>query len=202
MRNVSVGCALFALGLGVTLPASAAAPSVTKIRYQGQSAYAAAEHHDGCIDASFSISASEETFRDANGTSTQSSAFVGFGGRDLCNFLSFGGGMLIPLTVELNNNAVTIPFDFLIDYANTETDERSQRRLVGTVTIVANGDFEKVRENTTVVNNGVKTVTKQRGNTREADATVNATLDDVPFTFDAGTGSLGIIRNGTLEFTR
>jgi hypothetical protein len=202
MRKVSLGCAFVAFGLSVVTSASAAAPNVTKIGVRGQSAFAVAEHHDDCIDASFSISASDETTRDGSGSTTQRAAFVGFGGRDLCNFLSFGGGTSLTLTTTLNNDSVTLPFDFLVDYANTETDERTQRRIVGTVKIVANGDFEKVRETIIMLNDGIKTTTKLRGNTREADAIVTATLDGIPFTFDTGTGSLGTIKNGIVEITR
>lgn len=200
MRKVSLCACVIALCFGLVSEASAA--SRTRYRLKGQSAFAVAERHDDCIDASFSISASDETTKDGSDTTVTRSAFVGFGGRDLCNFLSFGNGVMVPLEVPLSTSSVTLPFDFMIDYANTETNERFQRRLVGSVTIVANGDFEKTRETIILENDNTRTVTRSKGNAREATATVTATLDGVPFAFEPGTGTLGTINVGTVEVVR
>src|SRR5262245_29484131 len=121
MKKFSLG--VFALCLGIA-SITHAEPTVTKFKFKGSSVRARAfSGDDGCFSASFGVVASDEVSKDGSGSTTTRTLEVGYGGRDLCNFLSFGGASTIPLPVPIaNQTTVTFTFDIVINYANTETN--------------------------------------------------------------------------------
>ena len=200
MRKFSL-CTIM-LSLGLVASSSSAATSVTRYKMKGNSASGLATQSDDCINAGLFVSASDETTKDGTGTTSSRSAFVSYGGSDACNSLSFGGTLQLPLTVSLATPSVTLSFDIPVDYVNTDTDEQSTRHLVGSVTFVATGDFEKSRDTNITQTENMRVVSRSKGNTRDADMTVNAKLDGVVVTFQPSTGSLGTTKQGNVEITR
>jgi hypothetical protein len=201
MRKLSF--CTFALCLGFA-SITHADPTVTKIKFKGNSVLGTAlSGDDGCFSASFGVRASDEVNKDGTGTTTTKTLDIGYGGRDLCNFLSFGGNSVTTLTIPIaNQTTVTFPFDILIDYANTETNERFQKHLTGSVTISATGDFEKSRRTEISQNQTMRTVTRSKGNTREATLSITAKLDGVPQSLPITEAAIGAVKNGTIEITR
>ncbi len=201
MRKLSIGT--FALVLGLA-SVTHAAPTVTKVKFKGNTVSgSAASGDDGCFSAFFGITASDEVNKDDTGTTTTKTLSIGYGGRDLCNFLSFGGNSFTTLTIPIaNQSSVTFPFDIVVNFANTETDERFEKHLVGTVTITASGDFEKSRRTEISQSQLMRTVTRSKGNTREATLTLDAKLDGVPQSLPITEAEIGTVKNGTIETTR
>jgi hypothetical protein len=201
MRKLSF--CTFALCLGVA-SITHAAPTVTKVRFTGNTVSGSAASGDnGCFSASLGVTASDEVSKDGTGTTTSKKLNIGYGGFDRCEFLSFGGNITTTLTVPIaNQTSVTFPFDILVNYANTETNERFEKHLIGTVTITASGDFEKSRRTEISQNQTMRTVTRSKGNTREATLSVSAKLDGVPQSLPITEGEIGTVRNGTIEITR
>ena len=191
-----------ALGLGLVASSTSAATSVTRYRMKGNSASGLATQSTDCLSGGLFVSASDETTRDGTGTTSSRTAFFSYGGSDVCNSLSFGGSLQAPLTVSLTTPTVTLPFDIPVDFVNTDTDDHFTRHLVGSVTFVATGDFERSRDANITQTANMRVVSKSKGNTRDADITVNATLDGVATAFQPSTGSLGTTRLGTVEITR
>jgi hypothetical protein len=201
MRKLSL--CMFALCLGFA-SLTQAQSTVTKTRFKGNTAHAsAASGDDGCFSAFFGVTASDEVTKDSTGKTVTKTVEIGYGGRDLCEHLSFGGRQDKELTVAIGDQtSVTFDFDFLVNYANTETNERFTRRLTGTVTITANGDFERSQRTEIIQSQEQRTVTRYKGNTREATVTVNVLLDGVPQSLPITSGELGTVKSGTIETTR
>lgn len=201
MRKLSF--CTFALCLGLT-SMTQAEPTVSKVKFKGNTVSgSAASGDDGCFSASFGLTASDEVNKDGTGTTTTKTLSIGYGGRDLCNSLSFGGNQTTTLTVPIaNQSSVTFPFDVLVSFANTETNERFEKHLTGTVTITATGDFEKSRRTEISQNQMMRTVTRSKGNTREATLSISAALDGVPVSLPITEAELGTVKNGTIEITR
>lgn len=201
MRKLSF--CTFALCLGFA-SVTHADPTVTKYKFKGNTAGGSAwTGDDGCFSASMGVHASDDITKDGSGSTTSQLVEIGYGGRDLCNHLSFGGAKTIPLTIPIANvSTVTFSFDIVIDYANTETDERFQRHLTGTATITATGEFEKSRTSQIVQSQEVRTVTRSKGTTREASFVVDVKLDGVPQTFAITSGEIGTTKSGSMEITR
>lgn len=200
MRKLSL--CTFALCLGFA-SITQAQPVVTKTKFKGATVEGTAlSGDDGCFSAGFGLTASEQVNKDASGTTTVKTLEIGYGGRDLCNFLSFGGNTTVELTVPITNvSTVTFPFDFNVQYVNTETNERFEKRLTGSITITASGDFEKSRRTEVSQTQTSRTVRRSKGNTREATVTINASLDGVPQSLPITDGEIGTVKNGTLEIT-
>lgn len=200
MRKLSL--CLFAFSLGFA-SLTQAQPTVTKATFKGNTAHAAAASGDnGCFSAFFGVTASDEVTKGDAGTTTTKTVEIGYGGRDLCEHLSFGGRQDKPLTFNIANQTMTFDFDFLVNYANTETDERFTRRVTGTVTITPNGDVERSRRNEIVQNQELRTVTRSKGTTRDATVTVNVSIDGVPQSLPIISGEVGSVSKGTIETTR
>lgn len=121
MQKTSACVFAFSLGLGAV--ADADAPTVVRYSFKGASASANADVDDatGCISAGIYVSASEETTKDTDGNKTKSrSAIVSYGGRDDCQFLSFGNYVQVPLTGAIGAQSFTLPFAITIDYVTTD----------------------------------------------------------------------------------
>jgi hypothetical protein len=192
-----------ALCLGL-VSSTNAATSVTKFKVKGNTVSGLAEQGDPdtCFFAGLSVTASDETTKDGTGSTTARTLVINYTGRDFCNLLSFGGFSTNPLTVPITGNTVTFPFDLTVNYVNTDTGASSQRRLVGTVTFTASGDFDKSRETTITQNESMRVIARTKGNARDANITVSATLDGVTQAFDPSTGVMGNMKSGTVEITR
>jgi len=200
MRKLSP--CMFALCLGFASLTHAQA-TTTKTKFKGNTAHAsAASGDDGCFSAFWGVTASDEVTKDSTGKTVTKTVQIGYGGRDVCEHLSFGGVQNKELTIAIGaQTSVSFDFDFLVNYANTETDERFTRRLTGTVTITANGDFERSQRTEIIQSQQQRTVTRYKGNTREADVTLSVLLDGVPQTLPIVSGELGTVKNGTIETT-
>lgn len=193
----------FALCLGFASITHAQA-TVTKTKFKGSTVIASAlSGDDPCITAGFGLSASDQVSKDANGTTTTKELDIGYSGSDACNMLSFGGDATLPLTVPIAGvTTITFPFDITISYLNSDTGERFTKRLTGSITITANGDFEKSRRTDISQTEVLRTVTRSKGNTREATVTITAKLDGVPQSLPITEGEIGTVKNGTREVTR
>lgn len=202
MRKLSFCMFALCLGLASTTHAE---PTITKYKFKGTTVHgAAASGDDGCFSAFFGATASDEMTKDGpGGPTTTKRVEIGYGGRDLCEHLSFGGRQDKELTVPIGTQtSVTFDFDFLVNYANTETNERFTRRVTGTITITAAGDVEKSQMTEIVQTRKLKTVTRSKGNTRDATVSVNVLLDGVPQTLPILSGEIGIVQKGTMEITK
>src|SRR5436305_1693157 len=77
---------------------SHAQPTVTKFKFKGNTVNAsAASGDDGCFSAFFGLTASDDVTKDETGATKTRTLRIGYVGRDLCNFLSFGGDSTIAL---------------------------------------------------------------------------------------------------------
>lgn len=201
MRKLSLCTLALCLGFASITHAE---PTVTKFKFKGNTVGAnGASGDDGCFSAFFGLTASDDMTKDETGATSTRTLDVGYGGRDLCEKLSFGGRQITQLTIPIAGvTTVTIPFDFVVDYVNTDTSERFQKRLTGSVTITATGDFEKSRRTEISDTQQQRTVTRSKGNTREASVVLNAQLDGVTQSFPITSGEIGTAKRGTIEITR
>jgi hypothetical protein len=181
-----------------------AQPTVTKYRFKGNTVHAsAATGDDGCFSGFFSLHASDDITKDESGSVSNKTLEVGYFGRDLCQKLSFGGGVTTPLTIPIAGiSTVTFPFDFLVNYVNTDTGERFQRRITGSVTITATGDFEKSRRTEISDTQQQRTVTRSKGNSREANLNLALQVEGVSQAMPITSGEIGTAKRGTIEVTR
>lgn len=201
MRMLSLCTLALCLGFASLTHAQ---PTVTKYKFKGNTVSASgASGDDGCYSAFFGLTASDDLTKDETGATSTKTLDIGFGGRDLCEKLSFGGRQVTTLTIPIANVAtVTFPFDFLVDYVNTDTGERFQKRITGSVTVTATGDFERSRRTEISDTQQQRTVTRSRGTTREASVVLDLKVDGVPQATPITNGELGTARRGTIEITR
>ena len=80
--------------------------------------------------------------------------------------------------------------------------ERFQKRVTGSVTITATGDFEKSRRTEINQNQEQRTVTRSRGTTKEATLTLDLKVDGVPQSMPIQNGEIGTTKNGNIEITQ
>jgi hypothetical protein len=181
-----------------------AQPTVTKYKFKGNTVHASAASGDnGCFSGFFGLTATDDITKDGSGQSATKTLEVGYFGRDLCEKLSFGGGSTTTLTVPIAGiSTISFPFDFDVNYVNTDTGERFTRHVSGSVTITATGDFEKSRRTEISDTQVQRTVTRSKGNTREANISLDLKLDGVPQSMPIQSGELGTSKKGTIEITR
>lgn len=180
------------------------AQTVTKYKFKGNTVHASAATGDnGCFSGFFGLTASDDITKDETGATSTKTLEVGYFGRDLCEKLSFGGGVTVPLTVPIAGiNTITFPFDFDVNYVNTDTGERFTRRITGSVTVTATGDFERSRRTEISDTQQQRVVTRYKGSTREATVNLTIAVDGTSQTMPITSGELGTVRRGTREVTR
>jgi hypothetical protein len=100
-----------------------------------------------------------------------------------------------------NQTSLTFPFDFIVSYANTETNERFEKRMTGTVTITATGDVERSQTTEVLQNQQQRTSKRSKGSTRDATVTLDAKLDGVPQSLPITSGEIGTVTNGDITIT-
>lgn len=202
MRKLSV-CTL-ALFLGFASIGHAA--TVTKVKVKGNSASGGASTvEDACFNASISVQAFDSVTRDGTTTTATKELSVFFFGFDSCQNLSYSGASVVPLTINIaNQSTVTLPFDLQVDVTPTDSDTpTAQKRLKGSATITATGDFEKSRQVNITQDDGTRQVVRTKGTTRDASLAVTAKLGGNPLNFVTNEfAEIGTTKNGTIETTQ
>lgn len=200
MRKLSLCTLALCLGFASITHAS----SVTKIKIKGNTAGGGTSTPEGpCFNGFFSVQASEQVTRDSTGNSETKELLFFFFGSDSCQSLSYSSFVTVPLTFSIaNQSTVSIPFDFQVDVTPFDSEISTQKRLVGTATITATGDFVKTRQSNIIQNETTRQIVRSKGNSREASITVSASLDGAQLNFEAGSAEIGTTKNGTIEVTR
>lgn len=194
------------LALCLSVASITQASSVTKLTFKGNTAGGGlSTADDPCFSGFFSIQASDSVTKDGTTTTQTKELYVSFFGSDSCRAVFYSGSVVVPLTVNLaNQSTVTLPFDLMVDVTPFDAETPSaQRRLKGSATIVATGDFQKSRQVDITQNEVSRQVVRSKGNSRDANITVTAKLAGNPLAFNADSGSaeLGTTKNGTIETT-
>lgn len=203
MRKLWVCTLAFCLGFASISHAS----SVTKFSFKGNTVGGGISSvDDACTYLYFNVYAADQVIKEgAASTETKELTFYVFG-FDNCQSVSYSSFVALPLTVSLaNTSSVTFPFDFLVDVTPFDSyDVTAQKRLVGTVTLTATGDFQKSRQDDITQSETTRQVVRSKGTTRDATIKATAQFDGVQLNFSAETGSaeMGTTRSGTMEITR
>lgn len=203
MRKLSVCTLALCLGFASITHAS----SVTKFQVKGNTAGGGLSTvEDSCFNGFFNVQASDSVTKDGTTTAETKELMFFFFGSDNCQFLSYSSFVSIPLTVSIaNKSTLTFPFDFLVDVTPFDAEmPTAQKRLVGSVTITATGDFQKSRQTDITQNETTRQVVRTKGTTRDASIKVTATLDNAALNFasDGGSADIGTTKNGTVEIIR
>ena len=203
MRKLWVCTLALCLGFASITHAS----SVTKLTFKGNTASGGiGTVDDSCFNAWFSIQASDQVTKDGTTTTNTKELMLSFFASDSCQSVYYNSFVTVPLTVAIaNQSAVTLPFDFLVDVIPFDSEvATAQKRVVGSVTITANADFQKSRQVDITQNETTRQVVRSKGTTRDASITATAQLDGVQLNFAPATGSaeIGTTKNGTIEVTR
>lgn len=192
---------VLALCLAYTSPAFAA--TVTRYSVRGSTVEGFLSHFDDTCGNNFlSVSASDRVEKDGSGKTATRTLVVASFGFNTCDDTNWFGFAELPLTVPLDTSTVTLSFEFDVDVTNPDTLEYFTRRIAGTVTFTAIGEPESSRSSTTTQSGGVRVVSKTRGTTREAQVTANVTFGGGAFALDPATGTMGDVRQGTIEYVR
>jgi hypothetical protein len=203
MRKLSFCTLALCLGFASTTHAS----SFTRLVIKGNTASGGiSTADDPCLSGSLSVEASDSVVKDGTTTTQTKELYVAFFGSDSCKSVFYYGFAVVPLTVNVANQAtVTLPFDFMIDETPFDAEVPSaQRRVKGSATITATGDFQKSRQVDITQNEMSRQVVRTKGSTRDATIVVNAKLagNQLSFNADSGYAELGTTKNGTIEITR
>jgi hypothetical protein len=203
MRQLSVCTLALCLGFASITHAS----SVTKLTVKGNTVGGGLSTvEDTCFNGFFNVQASDSVTKDGTSTTATKELMFYFFGSDSCQSLSYSSFVSIPLTVAIaNKSTVTFPFNFLVDVTPFDGDvPTAQKRLVGSVTITATGDFQKSRQTDITQNETTRQVVRTKGTTRDASIKVTAKLDNAALNFvtDGGSADIGTTKNGTIEIIR
>ncbi len=204
MRKLSFGTLALCLGFASISHAS----TVTKLKIKGNTAGGGVSTvEDPCFNGFLSIQASEQVTKDGSSNDETKELILNFFGNDSCQSLSYSSFVTVPLTIPIaNRSTVTLPFDIQVDITPYDSEvSTQQKRLVGTATISATGDFVKTRQTNIVQNEATRQVVRSKGNSRQASITVSAQFGGAPLAFvpgEAGSAEIGTTKNGTIEVTR
>jgi hypothetical protein len=207
MQKLTAGFAALCVGLGLSSTAHAV-PTNTRYVQKGTTAEASVDLDDpsGCIRGTLYVSAAEDTYKDQTGSSHSRSVFVNFVGEDLCKGLVTNlDTNPLPLTTKIDTSTFSYTFNLNVPFikADAEDPVPLYRRLTGTLTITASGDFDKSHETNISISKTERVIVRSKRNTRDADAVVtNAKLANVNTNFLAGTGSIGETKSATVDITR
>lgn len=202
MRKLSICTLAICLGFASSTHAS----SVTKVTFKGNTASGSIGlADDPCFSGTIGFEASDSVLRDGTNTTQTKELYAYFYGSDSCRAVFYYGFATVPLTINIaNQSTVTLPFDFMVDVTPFDGDmPTAQRRVKGTATLTATGDFQKSRQVDITQNEVSRQVVRSKGNTRDANITVNAKFagNQLSFNADSGYAELGTTRNGTRETT-
>lgn len=201
MRKLSLCTLALCLGFAATSHAA----TVTKLKIKGATASGGTSTvEDPCFNAYLSVGAFEQVTKDGTTNTKTNELSLYFFGTDNCQSLSYYSSVTVPLTFPIaNQSTVTLPFDVQVEITPFDSDVyTSRKRLVGTATITATGDFVKTRESNIVQNEVSRQVTRSKGNSREANITVSAKLGGTQLNFVPGeSAEIGTTKNGTIETT-
>lgn len=192
------------LALSLVAASPAAAATVTRFSVKGSTVEGFLEHYDeNCGNNFLSVSASDQVQKDGSGKTATRTFVIATFGFNTCNDTNWFGFAEYPLTVSLDGETVTLPFEFDIEVARPDAQTYETRRFAGTVTFTPVGEAEKTRSSTTTQSGGVKITSKMKGTTREAQVSANVTFGGESFVLDPNAnGTFGDVKQGRIEYVR
>jgi hypothetical protein len=189
--------------------AEASPPSKSSWQVRGHGAHAWAFGGDHCVWTSLDVGANDEVVHQSGGAPVkQKGAWVGFSSYNWCDGTETWGWAFIPnvgFSGSLNTASVSVSFE-VQSYAWQETpDGWWDYTFLGTSTLTANVAWAGTGETVQGMNQWMSRFGKSmvrnrwRGQFRQADVTVNATLGGAALTFDGVFGEVGKYNAGGTE---
>jgi hypothetical protein len=205
LKNIIVSLSI-AAGFGLASSASAAS-FISSWQVRGNGAFAQAFNVDDCRYVMFDIGANEEVVHSGGGAPTSSAgAWVGYWVRDWCTDIEIYGSEYVEGANFAGNQwSASVSISFPVNtYKWVQTpDGNWEYTWMGTDTVTAEvrwtGVGDAQRGMFSWVSRWGRTMSRSRwmGSSREADVTMNVTVDGRRQTFDFAYGELGRYHSGS-----